>query len=409
MLLGLDVGTTAVKALLVDHEKGESHISKRSLDLIFPGEDMVEQNPMGIWTAAVEAIGDVVKRAGTSNVESISVSSQGGTLVPLNQAGRPVGNAIVWMDHRARVQAEELVRKYGIDFTFYKTGWRATGCLPMLSMVWLAEERPTTLRKMAKFAFVGDYVTRMLCGRWATDPTSAGMTMLYNVREGKWDTDLLGIAGVDEEGLPEILPSGAPLGHVTASAASEMGLGDPPLVVNGGHDQYCASLGSGAIEEGDLLISGGTAWVLLMTTGGGVFDASSYLSPGRHLMDGTWGLMTSIPAAGAGLQWLCRNSGSTDLGEMETGADGVSPGSGGLYFMPYFLGSTVPGWDSSMRGAVLGLGLKHSRFHLFRAYMEGVGYEVLSQSRVYAGLGLDTGSVRMIGGAARSPNWPGII
>jgi xylulokinase len=413
MLLGLDIGTTAVKALLVDPENGRSHLSQANVELSFPGPDMVEQDPRAIWNTTVSAVREVVNDGNEGEIESIGISSQGGTLIPMDDGYDPVGNAIVWMDHRSRAQSSEFNEEYGIDYAFLKSGWRATGCLPLMSLLWFRDEMPSSFDKMKKFAFVGDYITRMLCGRWATDPTNAGMTMLFDLDAGTWDRDLMGMAGIEEDQLPQILPSGESLGPVSGEAMSEMGLsGNPPLVVNGGHDQYCASLGSGAIESGDMLISGGTAWVLLLTTNRRVVDTRSYLSPGRHLIDDLWGVMTSIPAGGTGMSWLERNSGYEGGGfyeKMEERAGKIAPGSDGLMFLPYFMGSTVPDWQTSIRGAVLGIGLNHRREHIFRAYMEGVGFEVLSQSQVYEGRGLDIDSVRMIGGATRSPNWPGII
>jgi xylulokinase len=185
------------------------------------------------------------------------------------------------------------------------------------------------------------------------------------------------------------------------------------IVANPGHDQYCASLGAGAMEEGRMLISGGTAWVVLLTTGEPIFGATGLPAPGRHLEAGKWGLMSAFPTAGVSVDWF-RNAlcGAGDPGytrQLELEAKSIPPGSNGVVFLPYFTGSSAPTWSTGMRGSILGLTLKHSRAHVFRALLEGVGYDILWKIESYRDVGARLESIRMIGGATRSLNWPGIV
>jgi sugar (pentulose or hexulose) kinase len=414
-VLGVDVGTTAVKAMLVDNETGSRHLSQCGVGISTPRPGWVEQDPEDYWTAIGLAVGDVLSRLGAGiDVSSLSISTQGGTLIPIDASGHVLGRAVVWMDHRAVTQSKALLRELGPDFFYLKTGWRPSGCLPFLQICWLREERPDLFERIDRFAFVGDYLAERLSGEWACDPTNAGMTMLYSLERGEWDPELLELAGISADMLPPLRSTGDELGTLRPSSAEDLGLSENTLVVNGGHDQYCASLGAGATGQGDLLISGGTAWVLLATCSSPRFDTSSYLSPGRHIMEGGWGLLSSIPAAGAGLNWFRKMAGGgRDEREfyrrIEATAAEIPPGSDGVLFHPYFTGSTIPAWEPNLRGAILGIGLGQDIGHLFRAYLEGVAFECRLNTEAFARVGVKLRGAVMIGGAARSGIWRRIV
>jgi len=418
-LLGIDVGTTGVRALLFDPSSRRCHIADRSYELFLPEPGRAEQDPDQIWEATKSATAEVLRTADGTQTVSLSISSQGGTLIPLDEKFKPRGNAIVWMDHRAKAQADALTSEFGKEFFYKKTGWPLTGCLPFLQIRWLKEERPELFRRISRFAFVGDYMTYKLSGMWVADPSSASITMLYNLKDGTWDEELLKMAGIREDQLPQLADSGRLIGAVKPSVARKIGFrGREMLVSTGGHDQYCASLGAGALEDGDLLLSGGTAWVLLLTSGVALFDARSFLSPGRHVMKGLWGLMGSISGAGAGVRWLAgllrgkKSPGGEEsrlYRSIEREGMGLPPGSEQLFFYPHFLGATAPTWEADAKGAIVGLGLHHRPAHVFRALLEGIGFEVLWNVETFRSLGAKVSSVSMIGGAARSLIWPRII
>jgi len=418
VLLGIDVGITSVKALLVDPSGRRRYLSQRSLRLIFPGGERVEQDPLQMWDATLSAVSEVLSRArhdGDGEVTSISLSSQGGTLIPLDESAEPLGRAIVWMDHRPREQSRELRRRFGEDFLYEKTGWTPTGCLPLLQIRWLRRNRPSLFERMRGFSFVGDFITRRLCGEWIADPSSAGITMLYNIREGDWDAEILELAGVGTDQLPRVIPSGVAAGELLPDLRRQLGIASGSVTVaNGGHDQYCASLGAGTISEGDLLLSGGTAWVLLLTTEHAVFDRRTRLAPGRHVVTGKWGLMSSVPAGGGSVDWLRRNLGSGGSPEdfymsMEGKIRDVPPGSEGLMFLPHLVEASAPARTSPLMGSILGLELRHGPHHIFRALLEGVAYEALWNVEVFRELGANVDSVTMIGGATRSRIWPRLV
>jgi len=420
MLLGIDIGTTGVKALLFDTSRKNYHFAQQNYDLIFPKPSYVEQDPHQIWKATKQVIREVTRKASDHvDVTSLSLSSQGGTLIPLGKDGKPLYNAIVWMDHRPGDETVKLREKFGDDFFYLKTGWRLAGCLPLLQICWLKEKRPSLFKKIDKFAFVGDYITYNISGEWVIDPSSAAITMLYNLRRGSWDEELLEIADISEDQLPEIMESGEVAGHVLPCLRNELGFSDGESIVsNGGHDQYCASLGAGALREGDLLLSGGTAWVLLFTLNRLIFDTESYLSPGRHVVRGRWGLLSSIPAGGAGMNWFKTNwsyflkeklDDKEFFSELENRSCDVPAGCNGLFFFPHFVGSSAPTWETRSRAVIFGLGLHHDPVQIFKALLEGVGFEVLWNIKTFESFGVNVKSVSMIGGATKSSVWPQII
>ncbi|MCD6593186.1 hypothetical protein J7L00_03785 [Candidatus Bathyarchaeota archaeon] len=419
-ILGIDVGTTRVKAFLFDLENGRRYFSYRNCNLILSKSGYVEQDPRQILAETKNVIRDVMKLAADRvNVISLSFSSQGGTLIPLDEHGKPVCNAITWMDRRAHRENSILKERFGEDFFYLKTGWRLLGCLPLLQIYWLKKNKPDLFKKIRKFAFVGDYIAYEFSGEWVIDPPSAAITMLYNIRDGVWDEELLEIVDISEDQLPKIRDSGEKIGFVSQQVRKELNLhGDEIIVSNGGHDQYCASLGAGCLNEGDLLLSGGTAWVLLLTSSRLIFDTRTYISPGRHVIRNKWGLLSSISAAGAGVNWL-KDLLSHLSGEeftekrffeiLEEEAREIPPGCEGIFFTPHFTGSGAPFWEKSLRASILGLSLHHKAAHIFRALMEGIGFEVLLNMECFERLGVKIKSVNMIGGASRSRIWPQIL
>jgi xylulokinase len=420
MLLGVDVGTTGVKALLFNPIKKNQYFAFKRCDLIFPGPDQVEQDPQQIWEATKQVIREVVKKAGKqSEVTSISISSQGGTLIPLGKNDEPLSNAIVWMDHRAKDETNRLKKKFGNSFFYSKTGWRLFNCLPFLQIYWLRRNRLNQFEKIKKFTFVGDYIAYKLSEAWVIDPSSSAITMLFNLNKGCWDEEILEIAGISEDQLPIIFESGEAVGYVSSSIKEELEMANSEiLLLNGGHDQYCASLGAGAINEGDLLLSGGTAWVLLLTLNNPIFDTENYLSPGRHVIGDKWGLLSSIPAGGSGVNWF-KNFRSSVIENriddrkfyniLEQKGHRIAPGCDGLFFFPHFVGTGAPTWENNLKATIFGLDLHHDPAYLFRALLEGVGFEVIWNINTFEQLGLKVNSVSMIGGATKSLIWPQII
>lgn len=228
------------KRLLFDPSTKASRITERSYSLIVPEPNYVEQDLHQMWEATKQAIRDVVTHDRRYvNVTSLSISSRGGTLIPLAANMDLLGNAIVWMDQRPIEETGELRKKFGDDFFYFKTGHILNCCLPLLQLCRLKKNQPSFFKSIDKFALVGDYITYKLSGEWAIDPSSAQIAQLYNINKGAWDEDLLEIAGITKDQLPKTRDSGEAVGYVSPNLRDELNLSDREVVVsNGGHDHY---------------------------------------------------------------------------------------------------------------------------------------------------------------------------
>jgi len=416
LLLGIDAGTTATKTLLIDQSGRIIALAQQEYEIIPSHDTWVEQNPEDWWQAIVKTVKKVVKDEEIKkNIKGISLSTQGGTLIPVNSEGKPLRKAITWLDQRAEKQGKILKEKFGDDFFYNRTGYKPRRGLPLLYICWLKDNEPELFKKTNKFLFVNDYIIHRLTGRYCSDPSNSSISMLYNLKLGNWDEQLLQIADISKEKLSKIKDSGVPIGRLTNLAAKTLNLLQDVIVSSGGHDQYCASLGSGAFRDGSCLVSCGTAWVLLCSLDKPV--AKSNITPGRHVIKDKWGAMAAIFSGGVAMEWFRNNFISRGIDDNKDNiydlynkkAKDIPAGSNNLLFFPHFIGSTAPTYQPSAKGAIVGLTLSHNKYEIFRSIMESLGFETLWNIEVIEKLGISIKKIKMIGGAAKSNLWPQII
>jgi xylulokinase len=249
---------------------------------------------------------------------------------------------------------------------------------------------------------VDSYVVERLTGDAATNPSDAAITMLCNVRERRWDPDLLDLAGVAVGALPRIVRSGTVLGPIRPESAEDLGLAPDAVVVAGGHDQYCAAFGAGCRAAGDTIVSCGTAWVLLTMTTGPRFDYNAQLAPAEAVTPGLWGLLGSCSSVGAAVDWFRRAAARPELPfeELVAAAAAVEPSPDAPLFLP-------PGSEGD--GAFLGLGLHHTFGHLCRAVLEGPALSLRALLDRMRAAGCEPTALKAVGGATRSMAWMQIL
>ena len=411
LLLGFDVGTTATKALLMNIEGEVIASASYSYGLITPREDWVEQDPEELWRGVVAVCREVMKHVKPQDrVLALSISAQGGTTIPVDAHFQPVGNAISWMDHRAHEQSQQIRENMGEDRLYQVTGWQLGDGLPLLHIYWMRQTDPETFASIRCFLFVNDFIIHKLTGELCMDPSDAGITQLYNIAEGRWDENMLGTAGIRQDQLSPVQNSGVVVGQITEEASRETGLSRSVLVVNGAHDQYCAALGTGVLKPGEVMLSCGTAWVILGTLEQLRLDPEKRLSISPHVIPERWGALKSLGGVGACMEWFLRNlwtgaaKGAELYDELNRGVDRVPAGSSGLIFFP-----SSGGYGRGARGAFMGLTLSHSREAMARAVMEGIVFELRWTMENVREAGLESRELRMVGGAAASPVWPKIV
>ena len=404
LALGIDVGTTAAKATICDDSHNLISSGTCKYELISHPGGRVEQDPEDLWKGAVAAAREALKGVPAKQVKALSLSTQGGTLILTDAHGAPIRNAISWLDQRAIRQAAKMIQKLGHEFFYHKTGFRLFGGLPFLQLLWLQENEPENFSSAARFLTVADFMNLRLTGRAAVDPSNAALSTLLDVVKCEWSEDLLSVIGISADKLADLVDSGAIIGKLKKKSAEELGLSRDVLVSSGGLDQYCAALGAGAFNLGDCLLSCGTAWALLFTVDRLVFDVTKHLFPGPHVLADRFGLMTSIPTAGAVLEWFRDNFGTPGedyFRRHDEAASSLPPGSRKLLFFPHFIGAATP----TARGAIVGLTLSHDDSAIYRSIMEGITFEAAWRIEEIAELDVKATRLKMIGGGSHSRLW----
>jgi xylulokinase len=417
LLLGLDVGTTATKALLFDLEGNVVASASYVYDLIVPCPGWVEQEPEELWRGVVETSRAVLAQVGPADrIVALSQSSQAGTTIPADGQGQPLAKAISWMDERAVEQARRVEQRWGSEFIKKTTGWTLWEGLPLQHIAWLRDNQPDLFAAVRRFFFVNDFITHRLTGRLCMNPSDAGITQLMSVASGDWDERLLEIAGIERGQLSPIVPSDVAVGNLTQAAAEALGLAEDVLVVNGAHDQYCAGVGAGVVRPGSTMLSCGTAWVMLAVPETLETGLRSGMNVSRHAIKGRWGALRSLGGVGTSLEWLLDNVwGGAEaperrqeiLSAVNRGVARSPLGAGGLFFFPP-VGGHASSVGAGRRGFV-GLALSHTRDDLARALMEGVAFELRWALQEIRAAGVPVAEFKMIGGAAQSPVWPQIV
>ncbi|HOJ40283.1 MAG TPA: FGGY-family carbohydrate kinase [bacterium] len=394
MVLAIDSGTTNTKVFLFDEQARQKGVASQATPGFYPGPAMVEQPASGWWQALVKAAARLPDWpfCFRKHLSGIGISSQGGTFVLLDKNYQPLRPGITWLDNRAASLARDLNRQYGQDFFYRKTGHTLAGWAPLALLLWLKRHEPEVMRKTLRVSFVSDYLNFKLTGRFFLDHTSAQMSCLYNINTRQWDPELLKLVGLNAEQLPEILSAGAIGGETTSPGGKQLGLQEGVPVVAGGHDQYCASLGAGAEQTGDILLSCGTAWALLLTTSRLIFDRTRRWVPGVHVRTEKYGLMGVVSEAGAVLDWVRHNFRIDRSGLESDSCEKIK----------------VKTNFNQDRGAITGLSLSTTARQVYLATLQSLVEQVHSLLKIVQDR-VSINRIYLVGGGTREPMLPGLI
>lgn len=400
-VIGLDIGTTCTKALLTDEKGQVASVGTSGYPLISNG-CKIEQDPNEWIKASILAIKKAVENIDIAKIGGLSLSTQGASTVAVDEKGEFIGNSVTWMDSRAVVEANEVEKELGGEYIYHTSGWKINPSLDAAKIRCLKKE--PIYKKAKKWLTTLEVMNRFLTGNSVIDPTNAASRQLYNLEKNDWDEKLLKAAHIDRTELPEILPTGEKVGDLCKEAAEQMGVSAGIPVFNGAHDQYCASIGAGAVSAGDMLLSAGTTWVL-MGIGTKPLFTKSYIAPGKHPVEGLYGAMASLICSGASLQWFKNEFLPEDFEEINEVASKRRDKIKDVFFYPYLAGAGYPIWNIKAKGAFVGLTLEHDRYDFARAIMEGVAFGVKRGIRDFAENGCDIKQIIMMGGASKSSLW----
>lgn len=404
--IGIDVGTTSLKALALT-ETGECiATAKSSYELIANGAEAT-QNAEDWYEAAVSAIREIAEKTkDLGEICAISVSAQGGATVLLDESGKTITPAYSWMDNRAARESDELKEKFGNELFYRRYGWRMQANADAAKLLWMKRNISDIYESAAAFPSTLGFINQRLTGNIVENPTSAAIRRLYDINEKKMNGDLLDYLGLTEDKLPETLPTGVYVGNLTADAARELGLSESVSVYNGAHDQYCASIGSGIVEAGELMLATGTAWVLFGVTETPLFS-ESMISPCIHPAGG-YGALSTVSGIGAAFEWLSKLT-NTPIPDLSSGAEQRKGNNDTLFFRPSATGTGLLIGQS--KGAhISSLSIGHDKYDLALALMEGAAFETVLIIEEYKKSGMSAvSSITMTGGATASRFWQSLI
>ena len=394
-ICAVDIGTTAIKTIIVDEQGNKCASSSASYPLYTGSGGVVEQDARKWKELTFQTVRECTAAIASDEVGCICISAQGGSLVPVNENGEPLAYAAIWMDKRGEGFLPEIKR--GRDHTWFYSrigrGVSPTSCLGRFMA--FKEYNP------AYYLTTLEYINMALTGSPITDPTSAAMTSMLDIRTCRWQEEIMELCGVEEHTLPSIMPTGAVIGNITREAADAMGLTANTVVVNGGHDQYCAAAGANVLEPGDVLLSTGTAWVVFGATN--VLNHDSRLAAGPHVCPGVYGIFSSVPSGGAALDWVRRKLSWTSELSFEKLDYEVMKRFGRnekLFLRPLF---------SNGKASIEGLDLHTDVYDIALAAMEGVVFEVRRIMERFISEGHAVNSVKLLGGASRALPWQKLI
>jgi xylulokinase len=398
VLVGLDVGTSAVKGVAIAPDGEVLETVEVGYPLSTPRPGWAEQDPEQWWQASSEVLARLRSAGGTP--AAIGLSGQMHGLVALDGHDRVLRPAILWNDQRTASQCEQIESTIGLRELIELTGNRALTGFTAPKLLWLREHEPDVYRQIAHIALPKDYVRLRLCGEHATDASDASGTLLLDVAHRGWSERVLQALEIDPAILPRVLEG--------PQCSGETPDGVP--VAAGGGDQAAGALGVGVHAPGPLSVVLGTSGVVFSTLEHFAADPQARAHAFCHVVPGAWHAMGVMLSAAGALSWF-HDAAAEGVGYERLFAEASEwePGVEGLLFAPYLAGERTPHADPDARGAFIGLGLRHNRGALVRAVLEGVAFGLRDCLDVVAGMGPEPDRARVSGGGTRSRLWLEIL
>ncbi len=418
-LMGIDVGTTGAKTLLINEDGTVISKAFEEYPLYTPQLGWAEQNPEDWWIATQKSIKKTLKESEVKaeEVKSLGLTGQMHGSVFLDKDHRVLRPCILWCDQRTALQCDEMTRKVGgrerlIQLTCNPafTGFTAP------KILWVRENEPRIYEKAVKVLLPKDYIRFMLTGIFATDVADASGTLLLDVKKRKWSEEVLDALEIPRDILPQVFESPEITGETSEETSRATGLKRGTPVVAGAGDQAAGAVGNGVVQRGILSATIGTSGVVFAFSDEVRMDPEGRVHTFCHAVPQKWHVMGVMLSAGGSLKWFRDTLGTLEvwMGEL-TGTDPyvfldseaarAKPGCEGLIFLPYLMGERTPHSDPDAKGVFFGLTLRHKKQHLVRAIMEGVAYGMRDSLDIIRGLGVEIQQIQASGGGARSSLW----
>jgi len=413
LVLGIDVSTTATKAVLIDPAGTIRGMGIAQYGVSTPQPLWSEQDPATWWEAAKTAIRAALSSAGAggADVEVVGLTGQMHGAVLLDAEGAVLRPAILWNDQRTAAECDEIRAVVGVEQLIATTGNDAITGFTAPKLLWVRRHEPDAWARLAHVLLPKDYLRHRLTGDYAMDKADGSGTILFDLAERTWSTAILAALGLDPAWFPPTFEGPEVTGTLTRAAAEAAGLRAGTPVVGGGGDQAANAVGVGVVAEGTVALSLGTSGVIFATTHAPLHEAHGRVHAFCHAVPGRWHLMSVMLSAGGSLRWF-RDALAPGVafGDLAASAEGVEAAADGLFFLPYLTGERSPHPDPLARGAFVGLSLRHDRRHLTRAVLEGVAFGVRDGLDLMLAAGMPRpAQIRASGGGLASGVWRQIL
>jgi xylulokinase len=406
--LGLDIGTSGVKALLVRPSGEVVATTTMALALATPRPGWAEQHPNDWWHAVGDTVRTLVGANPGVSVAAVGISGQMHSSVFLDAHGGVIRPALLWCDGRTTAECREITdRAGGEDRLRDLVGNPALEGFTLPKVLWLRRHEPSAFARLAKVLLAKDYVRFRLTGTLATEPSDASGTLMFDPVRRRWSTDMFALLDLPATLVPDLGESAEVLGRVTPDAAAFTGLAAGTPVVGGGGDNACGAAGVGAVAPGHAVASWGTSGTVLAPMAEPRVDPGMRAHTFCHVAPGRWILIGVVLSAGSAFAWFrdqfAREYATVDDASraLRDEAATIAPGADGVTFLPYLQGERTPHRDASLRGALLGLSLAHTRAHVTRAVLEGVCFALRDSLEILRELRVPADDVLLTGGGAR--------
>ena len=411
-LLGIDLGTSGVKVVVVDESAQVLGVGFREIPMEVPAPGRAEQDPEAWWSNTVMAVRQALHEAGNPEIVGIGCDGHmhGGVL--LDAHDQPLGRAITWADQRSAELIPELEDEIGVETFLSVAGTRPAAGFMGPTMAWLRRFEPERLDAAATFILPKDYLRLRLTGDVATDISDASGTAMFDVGARTWSTELTERQGAPSSILPPLHESAARAGRLTTAAAGALGLTEGISVAAGCSDQCAQAAANGLVDNTTGSVALGTGGQIVVVTTEPMPDPAGRIHTFCHAAPQRWYQLGATLSAGLSLRWLrdrLRLTSSNPYATMGTSAAKVEPGSDGLVFIPYLVGERSPIMEPEATGAFLGLKYSHRRAHLTRAVMEGVACSLRAVRDAVVAAGGGCERWLAVGNGLSSPIWRGIV
>lgn len=414
-VLTYDIGTTAIKTILFDTKGAILAEAGMEYPTIQPKPTWAEQDPDDWWNAVVSTTKDVLNKYENADILAIGLSSQRETVVPLDKDGFKLDNAILWMDRRAKDEANDLASVFGREYLHKLTGMISDSTFTVNKLLWYKNNKPEVLKDAFVFLQPKEYIAYKLTGSFATDYSIASRTMMLDIKNKKWADEIFDYVGISQSKMPDIKYSDEIMGRVTKNTSQILGIKEGVPVVTGGGDRQCEALGAGIFGNRAMESTGTTTNVSM-----GVDHMPDCLDQrvivSMHVIRDSYLIEQGMTTSGSINKWfrdnfckmetmVAKEIGERDYRFIDRELEKSPPGANKLIALPYFMGAKSTRWDPDSRGVFFGLTLDSTKADMGRAILESVGYEIRACLDILESMNINADEIVAMGGGAKSSLW----